>query len=53
VLDAKQAAAFIGLSVVHWRRVCPPPVMLSARRQGWVLADIIAWIEERRGQRTA
>jgi predicted DNA-binding transcriptional regulator AlpA len=53
VLTARQAAAFVGLSLVHWRRVAPPPVMLSTRRQGWVLADIINWIDERRGQRAA
>jgi predicted DNA-binding transcriptional regulator AlpA len=53
VLTAKQAATFVGLSLVHWRRVAPPPVSLSEHRMGWVLADIIAWIEERRRQRTA
>jgi predicted DNA-binding transcriptional regulator AlpA len=28
-------------------------VRLSERRLGWVLCDVIAWIEERRGKRAA
>src|SRR3954447_24254921 len=50
VLSSVQAAAFLGLSVAHFRRLyrrhrALRPVRLGERRLGWRLGDLIRWIE--------
>ena len=50
IVDAKQAAAALGFSVTHLRRLyragkIPHPVSISGRKLGWpagVIADVIA-----------
>ena len=53
VLDTQQAAMFVGLSVRAWERLraageTPSPVQLGIRKLGYVVADLIAWIEARK-----
>jgi predicted DNA-binding transcriptional regulator AlpA len=52
VLNSAQAARFLSLSLVHFRRLtkrgaAPRPIRLSERRYGWRVRDLRAWIEER------
>lgn len=52
VLNARQAAQFLSLSVIQLRRLAkrgaaPRPIRLSERRYGWRVRDLRAWIEER------
>ena len=53
VVPRKTAAALVGLSESTFDRVCrqgdgPPAVRLSARRVGFRLSDLMAWIADRR-----
>jgi predicted DNA-binding transcriptional regulator AlpA len=46
ILNAAQSAAFWGVSLPQWRRLyrmkrVPSPVMLSERRMGWRVGDLI------------
>ena len=52
VLDAQQAAEFVGLSVVHWRRLCragkaPRPIKIGDRKLGWIVRPLKYWLETR------
>lgn len=52
VLDTKDAAAFIGLSVPTLRRMkdrnaIPAPIRLSERRLGWRIGDLSDWLDGR------
>jgi predicted DNA-binding transcriptional regulator AlpA len=53
VVPRKTAVALVGLSESTFDRVCrqgagPPAVRLSARRVGFRLSDLMAWIADRR-----
>jgi predicted DNA-binding transcriptional regulator AlpA len=44
-----EAAAFCGYSTSHWRQMfrtgqAPPPIRLSARKLGWKISTLRAWI---------
>lgn len=48
VLPTKDAAAFLSLSLSTFRRLraqgaIPSPLMLSQRRQGWLIGDLSDW----------
>jgi prophage regulatory protein len=50
VMRTAAAAAFLGVSVAHFRRLYQReaalrPIRLGERRLGWRLGDLIAWIE--------
>jgi predicted DNA-binding transcriptional regulator AlpA len=52
MLDSAQAAAHVGLSVVHWRRHCragraPPSIRIGARKCGWTISDLVDWLASR------
>lgn len=52
VLRTIEAAAFLGISVVHLRRLnrqglVPAPVRLGERRLGWRLGDLTDWVDQR------
>jgi len=51
ILNKKQTSAIVGLSPSTIDRsiphAFPPPVQLSARRVGWRLSTIQAWLEAR------
>lgn len=52
VLNAKQAAKFLSLSVVHFRRMSKAdpglrPIRLSERRFGWRIKALRAWLDSR------
>jgi predicted DNA-binding transcriptional regulator AlpA len=52
VLNEKDAAAFIGLSAVTLERLrklgtAPKHLMLSTRRLGYRVADLLSWLDER------
>ncbi|WP_116529385.1 AlpA family transcriptional regulator [Microvirga sp. KLBC 81] len=58
VLSAAEAAAFLNLSLPHFRRLyrsgaVPPPIRLSERRLGWRVGDLIVWIEARQSRPVA
>ena len=50
VLDSEQASNFLGISLVHFRRLyrakrVPPPITIGLRKYGWqagVLIDFVA-----------
>lgn len=53
VLNTKQAAAFVGLSVRGWERLrqsgeTPAPVQIGIRKLGYQLGDLLDWIEHRK-----
>ena len=53
VLSTKEAAAFAGYSVPHWRRlywakVAPTPLKLGVKKLGWKVGDLAGWLETRR-----
>lgn len=53
VLDTRQAAVFVGLSSRTWERMraageTPSPVRVGVRKLGYVVADLISWIEARK-----
>lgn len=52
VLSEPDAAAYCGLSLVHFRRLRrdqkgPKHVRLSERRIGYRFSDLLSWIEQR------
>ncbi len=52
VLSTAEAAAFCNFSVPHWRRLyrskaVPSPIKLSARKLGWRVGDLVAWLAQR------
>jgi predicted DNA-binding transcriptional regulator AlpA len=52
VLDSKEAAAFLNLSVPHFRRLyragaVPKPLAIGARKLGWRCGDLVAWLDQR------
>ncbi len=52
VLSEADAAAYCGLSLVHFRRMRrgqkgPKYVQLTAKRVGYRFRDLLVWIEER------
>jgi predicted DNA-binding transcriptional regulator AlpA len=54
LLDTKQSASVAGYSVAHFRDlvrrgVAPQPVRLSARKLGWRVGDLVAWIDSKAG----
>jgi predicted DNA-binding transcriptional regulator AlpA len=49
VVGTHQAAAFAGYSTSHWRTLvnqglAPAPIRLSARKLGWKISTLRAWI---------
>jgi predicted DNA-binding transcriptional regulator AlpA len=58
VLGTRHAAAFVGLSTREWdrRRAAgdtPEPVMLGARKLGYTIESLVAWIEARKEKAAA
>jgi len=52
VLDSSQAAAFVGVSLPHFRRLyrsrrAPDPIKLSDRKYGWQVRTLMRFLEER------
>ena len=52
VLDSQQSAAFLNISLPHFRRLyrakrVPEPIRLSSRKLGWKAVDLIAWLDSR------
>jgi predicted DNA-binding transcriptional regulator AlpA len=52
ILGAKQAAAFWGLSLPHWRRLyqtgrVPAPIKIGERKVGWRMGDLIDALDAR------
>jgi predicted DNA-binding transcriptional regulator AlpA len=52
ILNADEVAALAGYSVPHWREMyrdgrAPPPIRLSARRYGWKVSTILAWLDSK------
>ena len=52
ILITAEAASFVGYSVPHWREMyrdgrAPPPIRLSARRFGWKISTLLAWLDEK------
>jgi predicted DNA-binding transcriptional regulator AlpA len=50
VIGTNQAAAYCGFSTVHWRALvnsgeAPAPLRLSARKLGWRVSTLRAWID--------
>ncbi len=55
VLDAAEAAAYLGFSISHFRRLyrsggVPAPVQLSSRKLGWKAGDLIDWVASRQSR---
>lgn len=52
IIDSAEAAAFLGFSLPHFRRLyranrVPLPIRLSSRKYGWRLGDLIDFIDQR------
>jgi predicted DNA-binding transcriptional regulator AlpA len=52
ILDSAQSAAFIGLSLPHFRRLhregsVPKAIRLGARKLGWRAGDLVDWLAAR------
>jgi prophage regulatory protein len=52
VLTTRRAAAFVGRSVVHWRRLhlegkTPKPIRLGVRAMGWRIGDLVDWMDQK------
>lgn len=52
ILKTDETAALAGYSVPHWREMyrdgrAPAPIRLSARRYGWKVSTILAWLDEK------
>ena len=52
ILNSREASAFAGFSVPHWRRlyrngIAPAPLRIGARKLGWRADDLMAWIDSR------
>lgn len=50
ILNTAEAAALCRYSVQHWRELyragaVPEPIRLSARRYGWKLDTLLAWLD--------
>lgn len=55
VISAAEAAAFLNLSLPHFRRLyrsggVPAPFQLSTRRLGWRVSTLIDWLEVRQSR---
>lgn len=55
VISAAEAAAFLNLSLPHFRRLyrsggVPAPIQLSTRRLGWRVSTLIDWLEVRQSR---
>jgi predicted DNA-binding transcriptional regulator AlpA len=58
VLSAAESAAFLNLSIPHFRRLyrsgdVPAPIKLSARRLGWRVSTLIEWLDARQSRPVA
>lgn len=58
ILNTAQAAAFLSLSIPHFRRLyrsgaIPAPIHLTVRRLGWRAGTLIDWLEERQSRTVA
>ena len=52
VLTSEQAAEFVGVSLVHFRRgyrtgKYPTPIKVGVRKYGWKLREMVEWLESR------
>jgi predicted DNA-binding transcriptional regulator AlpA len=52
ILKTDETAALAGYSVAHWREMyrdgrAPAPIRLSARRYGWKVSTILAWLDSK------
>lgn len=52
VIKTGEAAALLGISMTHFRKMLrdgklPAPVVLDARKLGWRVSDLSAWLETR------
>jgi prophage regulatory protein len=52
VKDSAESAAFLNLSLPHFRRLyrtgaVPAPIQLSTRKLGWRTGDLIDWVATR------
>ena len=52
LLNAAQAARFLSLSTIHFRRLArrgaaPRPIRISERRFGWRVRDLKVWLDGR------
>jgi predicted DNA-binding transcriptional regulator AlpA len=52
VLKTEETAKLAGYCVQHWREMyrdgrAPAPIRLSARRYGWKVSTILAWLDEK------
>ncbi|WP_457091745.1 helix-turn-helix transcriptional regulator [Microvirga sp. P5_D2] len=55
VMNTAEAAAFLGFSVPHFRRLyrsgsVPLPIQLSTRKLGWRTGDLIDWVTARQNR---
>lgn len=53
VLTTRQAAELVGYDEVHWRKLhrqglTPPAIELSSSRLGWLVGDLVAWLESKK-----
>jgi predicted DNA-binding transcriptional regulator AlpA len=53
VLLTRQAATFTGYEERHWRKLrrqglTPPAIELSSKRIGWIVGDLIAWLQSKK-----
>jgi predicted DNA-binding transcriptional regulator AlpA len=58
IVSMDQAAQFCGVSTMTWLRLqrlgqTPPVIHLSKRRVGYMLSDVINWLEQRKELRAA
>jgi predicted DNA-binding transcriptional regulator AlpA len=49
VLNSREAAKFVGLSLPHWRRLyragkVPRPLQLGERKLGWRIGDLVDFL---------
>jgi predicted DNA-binding transcriptional regulator AlpA len=52
ILNSSQSAAFINVSLPHFRRMyrngsVPKPIQMGARKLGWRIGDLIDWLASR------
>jgi predicted DNA-binding transcriptional regulator AlpA len=53
IVSVKQSAEIAGVSLMTWARLqrlgdTPPVVRISPHRIGYMLSDVIAWLESRK-----
>jgi predicted DNA-binding transcriptional regulator AlpA len=58
VLNTRDAAAFVGLSMRGWERLraageTPSAVQIGIRKLGYQITDLLAWIESRKQSEAA